>query len=116
MLITLLSLFSFSGIDTTTVITIPHMDKIIHFTFYLVFVVLGFFFYGERFKKRSQLKKVIFSIVIIAIIYGMLIEVLQYVMPYDREADFFDILANSIGSIFGGLLIKKYLSLNRKLK
>ncbi|WP_350292782.1 VanZ family protein [uncultured Croceitalea sp.] len=116
MFITLLSLFSFSGFDNTIGIAIPHMDKITHFTFYTVFVVLGYFFLKERgkgaFKSQESLLKIIFA----AIIYGIFIEALQYAMPFGRAAEFFDVLANSAGAIFGGLLIKKYFSLSRKLK
>lgn len=116
MFITLLSLFSFSGFDNTIGVAIPYMDKITHFTFYTVFVVLGYFFLKEREKGAFKSQESLFKTIIAAIIYGMLIEALQYVMPFGRAAEFFDILANSVGAIFGGLLIKKYFSLNRKLK
>jgi VanZ family protein len=115
-LITLLSLFSFPGIDTDRGIRIPHMDKITHFIFYGVFVVLGTLALKEKISTPFKTNKIILRIFFAAIIYGVVIEVLQYLMPYDRAAEILDALANTIGAIFGGLLIKKYLSLTKKLK
>jgi len=116
-LITLLSLFSFSGFDTDTrVIKIPNIDKIAHFIFYLAFVFLGYFSYKEKIKKDFNLNRTIFSIAIVAALYGIVIEILQYIMPFGRAAEILDVLANAIGAVFGSLLIKKYLSLTRKLK
>ncbi|GMN12002.1 hypothetical protein MTsPCn9_33040 [Croceitalea sp. MTPC9] len=117
MFITSLSLFSFPELDNDTGIRIPYADKIAHFIFYFVFVVLGFFFLQERRVKPSfKPLKTTYKIMVVAIIYGILIEGLQYIMPFDRAAEFFDVLANSAGAIFGGLLIKSYLSLIKKLK
>lgn len=44
-------------------------------------------------------------IVVIAIIYGIIIEVLQGVLTQTREADFYDALANSFGAIVGFLAL-----------
>jgi VanZ family protein len=115
-LITLLSLFSFPDIDDGTGIVIPHIDKITHFTFHLIFVVLGCLFLKEKIGEAFKPNKGILIILIAAILYGILIEVLQYVMPFGRAAEIWDILANTMGALFGGLLIKKYFSLTRKLK
>ena len=52
----------------------------------------------------------------IAILYGIAIEILQDLMPFDRAGEILDVLANTLGAIFGSLLIKKYLSRIRKLK
>ena len=116
-LITSLSLFSFSGLDTETkVFHIPHIDKITHFVFYLLFVILGFFSYKEKVKKDFLINKTIFILTLVAILYGIVIEGLQYIMAFGRAAEISDVLANTIGAVFGSLLIKKYLSLIRKLK
>ena len=116
MLITLLSLFSFPDIDDGTGIVIPHIDKITHFIFHLIFVLLGCLFLKEKKGEVFKPNKGILIILIAAILYGILIEVLQYAMPFGRAAEIWDILANTIGALFGCLLIKKYFSLTRKLK
>ena len=114
--ITLLSLFSFSVLETKNRIEILYFDKIVHFIFYTVFVVLGSLFLKEKKKESFQLNISIFFTLCTAIVYGLIIEILQYLLPFDRTAEILDVLANTIGAIFGGLLIKKYLSLDRKIK
>jgi len=113
--ITILSLFSFSEFDDSG-IRIPYLDKITHFIFHLIFVVLGSLFLKEKKGEAFQPNKGIVIILIVAIFYGILIEVLQHIMPFGRAAEIWDVLANTMGAILGGLLIKKYFSLNRKLK
>lgn len=114
--ITILSLFSFPEIDNEIGIVIPYIDKVTHFIFHLTFVVLGCLFLKEKRRETFKLNKGILIILFAAILYGILIEVLQYVMPFGRAAEIWDILANTMGALFGGLLIKKYFSLTRKLK
>ncbi len=113
--ITLLSLFSFRDIDDTG-IEIPHIDKITHFIFYAVFAVLGCLYLKEQKKESFQLNREVLKMLGIAILYGIAIEILQDLMPFDRAAEILDVLANTLGAIFGSLLIKKYLSRIRKLK
>ncbi len=113
MFITSLSLFSFST-DIDTGVEIPHLDKMVHFTFYFGVVVLGCLSLLE--KGGQDLNRIIKQLIIFAIAYGLLIEFLQYVMPYQREADILDFLANSLGAIVAGLLIKKYRSLIYRIK
>jgi len=115
--VTLLSLFSFPdiGIEEDE-IWIPHMDKIVHFTFYSVMVILGTLFLKERIKSGFQAKHSINRMFVFALCYGVLIEVLQHLMPFGRAAEIWDVLANMLGALFGVLLIKKYLSLTTTLK
>ncbi|MDT0605666.1 VanZ family protein [Croceitalea rosinachiae] len=113
--VTLLSLFSFSDIDESK-IWIPHMDKMVHFTFYGVMVILGTLFLKEKTKKSFQAKRDVKRMFLFALCYGIFIEVLQYLMPFDRAAEIWDVLANTLGAFFGVLLIKKYLSLTTTLK
>ena len=40
-------------------------------------------------------------IVVLAILYGIIIEVLQGVFANNRDADFYDVIANSFGAILG---------------
>ncbi|UII76967.1 VanZ family protein [Flagellimonas sp. HMM57] len=113
--ITILSLFSFSGIDTGGV-TIPYADKMVHFLFYLIFAILGCFFLRERTQGGLTIGKAVLSILFTAITYGIFIEVLQYMVTTDRMAEFGDIVANTIGAIAGVSLIKWFFSKERPLK
>jgi len=114
--ITFLSLFSFSELGDTSGIKIPHFDKIVHFIFHTVFVVLGCFFLKENKKELFFFKGKVLKMLFFAVLYGLIIEFLQYLMPFHRTAEILDVVANTSGAIFGSLLIKKYLSLNHKLK
>ncbi len=98
--ITVLSLVSFSG---TTTIKSPVSDKLVHAVFYLAFTLLWYSYLKERRKKYILLK-----LFLTAVVYGIIIEVLQYMMPYGRNFDTKDILANTAGGFLGIILIKIY--------
>lgn len=114
MLITSLSLFSFS--DKESEIWFPHLDKIVHFTFYLVLVLLGAFSFREVIKRPSLVKNQGMILFGFSLVYGMLIELLQHIMPYNRSAEVWDMLANFAGALTGTLLIQRYSSLIDRLK
>jgi len=80
--------------------TIPHFDKIIHVTLFLVLS----YFWMRGLSAQNQFKKVqekaVLTTVISAIIYGVLIEVLQEVMHLGRSFDVLDIVADSVGVMF----------------
>ncbi len=79
----------------------PNADKLVHFTFYFVFVFLWFRYL--YFKENVKLiHKVI--LVLIAISLGIVIEFIQGYYTTTRQADVWDAIANSIGSIVGILL------------
>ncbi|WP_320815450.1 VanZ family protein [Flavobacterium sp.] len=74
------------------VVQLPFKDKIVHFIFYFFLVFLWSF--GLR-KKINHFR---FKILIGAIFYGIIIEVLQGAVTVTRTADFYDVIANSIGA------------------
>ncbi len=115
--ITLLSLISFRGIglDTGT-LNIPHADKITHFVFYLVFVVLGCMFVRERSGGRIPMGRTTWGVTISAIVYGMIIEGLQYTLTWDRMMEFMDMVSNTLGAFVGLLLVRWYFSGKKQLK
>ena len=65
--------------------------------FYFVFVVLWSF---ATVKSYLNIKYDLL-IVAFAILYGIIIEVLQSVLTKTREADLYDMFANSLGAIVG---------------
>ncbi|WP_158285044.1 VanZ family protein [Arenibacter aquaticus] len=115
MFITLLSLFSFKG-DSLPSVDIPHVDKAVHFTFYFVFTFLGCLGYRELKSKKTTLKRAVFVSILTAVIYGMVIEVLQGVATAHREPDILDFLANSAGAFVGAYAVKYIFSGNTSLK
>lgn len=113
LLVTVLSLFDFDPNDEG--IPIPYLDKLVHFVFYLLFVILGGLMWQSGKPMPATLKKTILWVVI-AVLYGLLMEALQDLLPIDRSAEIFDVLANTLGAVMGGLLIKTYFSRTHALK
>ncbi|MFC4218755.1 VanZ family protein [Flagellimonas marina] len=117
MFITTLSLFSFSDMDLDTgKLNIPYADKMTHFVFYMVFTFLGCFFVRERTRGHLKLGKTIVYVLLSAIGYGILIEVLQYTLTDDRMAELGDVFANSLGAFVGIGLVQWLFSKKRPLK
>ena len=107
----MLSLFSFSDMDLDEGnLNVPYADKIVHFTFYLVFSILGCLLVRERTKGLWSMGKATRVIVVSAISYGIVIEVLQYTLTEDRMAEFGDVVANTLGAFVGIGLIRRFFS------
>jgi VanZ family protein len=102
-LVTFFSLYSFRDPDPSRSETL-HLDKIVHFTFYFVACILGVCFLRERLKTRLSLINSIILIVVFTIVYGVIIEVLQHMYTLTRQGDVYDVVANSLGSLFGAFL------------
>ncbi|HDZ06915.1 hypothetical protein LCGC14_0051050 [marine sediment metagenome] len=105
MFVTFFSLFSFSEVGTSR-FSIPHIDKAVHFTFYFGVVVLGFMAISKKKGKGEGESKLLWYIVLFAVLYGIIIEVLQHVATLDRHGDPLDALANSTGAIVGMLVLR----------
>ena len=97
-------------------INIPNLDKVVHFTFYFVAVILAVFSIREMTKGNFPLKKALLISVIGAIFFGIIIEVVQYSFTTDRHGDVFDALANSFGALVGGWVMKSFFWKQRRLK
>ncbi|MCB0371480.1 MAG: VanZ family protein [Muricauda sp.] len=113
----MLSLFSFSNVDLDGVgFQIPYADKLTHFVFYMVFGFLGSLFVRERTRGAVNIQKATKIMVVSAIAYGMLVEVLQYAFTTDRMAEWADVVANSLGAFAGIGLIRWIFSKEKPLK
>ena len=82
-------------------VEVPGKDKTIHFIFYFVLTLLWNFALQKKYKIWS-LK---YIIVIAVIIFGIIIEVLQGVLTKNREADIYDVMANSAGALIALIVI-----------
>ena len=107
-LITVASLVSSSAIPKVNLLW---NDKIVHFLFYFFFVV----FWSIALHKNFYSKKYSFIIVVFAIVYGIIIEVLQELLTTTREPDLYDVFANALGAIIGylGFYCVKYKFFNK---
>lgn len=104
--VTFSSLFSFKGIDTDGFLDFPNMDKVVHFIFYFVMVITGIYAVMEYSGTKIKIKYVFLGMLVFSILYGIIIEVLQYGITENRQGDVLDVLANSLGAIVGLLLTK----------
>ncbi|WP_298392878.1 VanZ family protein [Flavobacterium sp.] len=95
LVITLLSLATFT--DVSSNIKVPFKDKFVHFTFYLLFVILWSLFFKET--------KYNFKILFAAIGYGIAMEICQKLFTTTRSADLLDVVANTAGAIVGMILM-----------
>ena len=101
--LSLVSLNSFSKVQ------IKGGDKYVHFIFY--FVLTGLLILNLM--SKFNFRKAVFISAISAVIYGIIIEVLQGVVTTYREPEILDILFNSLGCIFAAfLMIKNHKRLN----
>lgn len=109
------SLTSFEEDDTPS-FNIPHLDKVVHFTFYFVAAVLMMFFLRERTSGKISLLRAIFISLLCSVAFGIIIEVLQHVLTADRQGDILDAIANTVGALVGVWAIKLLFSRTRRLK
>jgi VanZ family protein len=86
-------------------IHVPHFDKVVHFLFYGVMSFMGVLAYKDQFGKSTGILQVMLLSLCFAIVYGIIIEVLQYSLTVDRHGDLMDVLANSFGALVGILAI-----------
>lgn len=76
---------------------IPNKDKIVHFLFYFFFV---WFWY------KANIKITLFKLVLIAVVFGIIIEALQGLCTVNRQADLFDAIANTCGAVVAMLIFR----------
>jgi VanZ family protein len=87
-----------------------NIDKVAHFTFYFVFVVLWCNYF--RLKNNFQTKS-IRIILVFSFFFGLAIELCQELLTQTRHADIYDVLANGSGGLLGYffvILVKKFVA------
>lgn len=72
---------------------LPHLDKIVHFIFYLILVILSF--NGWKENKNG------FIIISLVLSYGVGIELIQHFFIEKRFFDIYDLVANTAGVLVG---------------
>ncbi|WP_452601068.1 VanZ family protein [Pontimicrobium sp. MEBiC06410] len=78
-------------------------DKIFHALAYAIFTALWFlsFYYKIKLKK---IKALVFSF-LFSSVFGIIIELLQGSLTKNREADLFDVIANTTGTLIAMIII-----------
>ncbi|HEY1196932.1 MAG TPA: VanZ family protein [Flavobacterium sp.] len=93
------------------VVTIPNIDKIVHFCFHFGFTISWILFFKKEFvgKGAEDFKAYLISF-IFSVFFGITIEILQNALTTTRAADVTDILANALGAViavFTAIALKK---------
>ena len=74
------------------------IDKVVHFVMYFSLTMLWCF--ASKNFYRSNFKLLLF-----AIFFGSVLEIFQHILPFGRYFDLGDLLANSLGAIFGIIIL-----------
>ncbi len=105
--IVLSSFFSFHEVDLHAP-DIPHLDKVVHFIFYLGFAAL----LGLACRELGLIEIVTpgerVKIFLFTVLFGTFIEVLQWTLTTWRSGDFLDAVANSLGALAGTAFLWYY--------
>lgn len=80
-------------------------DKMLHATAYLLLVIIWKLYFVLKNNDLSNYRANLLKIAGFAVLFGMLIEVLQGTLTSYRTPDWFDILANSTGIVLAVLLL-----------
>lgn len=97
-IILILSGLSGDAVDKISFINIPHFDKIVHAGIY--FILCSIIIYESGFLKSKYSFSALFTILLISISYGILMEIMQEYVFIKRSNDIFDVIANSTGTVF----------------
>jgi len=85
---------------------IPHLDKIVHFTFYFVLSVVSVNYFSKQYSSQLSSSSAYFITFIYGLILGVAIEFIQHFFIPFRDGNALDGLANTTGSIFGLFIVK----------
>ena len=80
---------------------IPYLDKVAHFVFYLVAMLLSGIAIHQRPVHAVTKRRHMYLALGILFVYGGLIELMQFYLPGARSAEWTDLLANSLGLVTG---------------
>lgn len=110
----MVSFFCLTSSNDIPTVNIPNLDKFVHAFFYFVFTILWFLFFKKQVKKKNQFKFLVVA-VCFSLLFGIGIEILQDKLTTTRSGDYFDVLANLIGTIiaFSFVLFAKQIKKNQ---
>lgn len=93
-----------SPIEDKSTIDIPYLDKIVHIVINCL-LWLVWSYYIQSYFDRKLFQKIGVRLFFIAVVYGILIEVIQEVFVPTRGADIYDVIANIVGLLLGSFVI-----------
>ncbi len=92
----------------STLFDLPNFDKYVHFGMFFLLTVLFGYPFAKLPIKPSAIPTVFNRITLYIILYGIIMEFVQKFFTSTRSFDVIDILFDSVGSLFGLLVIRQY--------
>lgn len=98
-LILIFCLINLSNINEVQKISIPNLDKVVHFIFY---TTSSFLWSWALLNKKASTFKLNFTLIVFGLIlFGLMVEFLQDILPTKRSFEWLDVLCNTLGVLFG---------------
>lgn len=89
-------------------ISIPHLDKVVHFVMFYIFGVLS-----EALVNKTQMRRKIF--VFLGLAYALSIEIVQHYFIVSRSGDWVDFIADGVGLFAGIYTFRHYPKFAKRL-
>ena len=85
-------------------------DKWVHIVLFMVLVVAWCWFYAGKKDQRPNNKKTFFTIAILSLLYGIIMEIVQEQFIPNRSFEIPDIVSDGVGALIGYFIaVNKYL-------
>jgi len=105
-LIVITFLFCLPGNEFPRINFFIHFDKLVHVGLFSILVFLWILPPQSRTSDKQKINKIYVWIALAFVCYGVFIEIIQLNFVPNRSFDLFDILANTVGCAFGGIVAK----------
>ena len=99
LLVAFVSFMSLSSFRDLSIVT--HQDKLVHVLMYLFFT---FFWYNYL---EAYTNKALLIAIVLAGLFGTVVEVLQGGLTAERQFDYYDISANILGALLSIILVNR---------
>jgi VanZ family protein len=100
-IILLMSLYPGKELPTISFWQVVSFDKFMHISCYMLLFFLMIVGAMKQYGLGRKRYKVLGIVFTVCLFYGIIIEILQPLVSSDRIFDYFDVIANLIGCIFG---------------
>lgn len=111
----IIAFFCLAKFNNVPLGNVTNLDKVVHAFFYFVLTTFSFLFLKSRTTNVNSIKPFVFSF-LFSVFFGIGIEIAQRVFTETRQADIFDVLANTSGATLSIMLIVFFNLINKAKK
>ncbi|MBN8666688.1 MAG: VanZ family protein [Chitinophagales bacterium] len=101
-LLTVLLCLPGEKIPSGGLLNIPHLDKPVHFILFGILTIAWCYFIWKKMTATPASIQTFYTISFLSLVYGVIMEFVQANFIPHRSFDYWDIVADAIGSIAGG--------------